>query len=372
MAGLSPAEIAYPIRTILAEYKNISVLMSEVLGIDLNTKTIHTTNVTHSYDFLITACGAQHSYFGRYDWEEFAPGLKSIEQATEIRRRVLQAFERAEAEPVPDLQKTLLTFVVIGGGPTGVELAGALGEISRFCINHEFKHIDPTHTRIILLEGGPRILPSYDPELSQKAMRALEQLGVQVWTKSRATEVNATGVQVGNEFINATTILWAAGIEASSLGESLGTPLDHAGRVEVNEFCQVVGYPEVFVIGDQAHFTAKDGTSLPGLAPVAAQQGDYVAKVILQKTKASFHYQDKGQMATIGRRKAVVQAFGLKIGGTLAWYTWLLVHIYYLIGFKNRIFVLYQWAWSYFTYKRGARLIIAKNWKLDGDDKNAH
>jgi len=366
MAGLSPAEIAYPIRRIFSGRKNVSVLMQTVKKISLQENTLETDYEKHSYDILILACGAAHSYFGHDDWEPFAPGLKTLEQATEIRRRVLTAFERAEQEKDLEKQKQFLTFAVIGGGPTGVELAGSLGEISRFCLNQEFRRIDPSRTRIILIEGGPRILNAYDEALSVKAQRFLEELGVQVWVNSRATKVDETGVKFGEEFVKASTIIWAAGVKPSELNQQLQSDLDSIGRVKVNEFCALKNFPNVYVIGDQAAFEITEKKILPGLAPVAIQQGIYVAKRIMKKLPSNkyFEYLDKGQMATIGRGRAIVEAFGLKIAGSLAWFMWLFIHILFLIGFKNRLFVIYEWAWSYFTFQRGARLIVGKEWKI--------
>lgn len=366
MAGLNPGEIAVPIRTTLSEYQNIRVLLADAQRIDLKNKQVVTDYAPIPYDYLVVACGAQHSYFGHDEWEPFAPGLKTLEQATEVRRRVLTAFELAERETNPEKVRRLLTFIVVGGGPTGVELAGALGEISRFTLSKDFRHIDPALSRVILIEAGARILPSFDPELSQKAMRDLENLGVTIWTNAKVTDINSNGVELGTESVEAATVLWAAGVKPSKLNEGMGVPLDRLGRVIVGSDCTIPGHPEVFVLGDQACFI-EDGKPLPGLAPVAMQQGRFAASAILADIKGeprqTFRYVDKGQMATIGRRRAVAQTKKLKFGGVLAWYAWLLVHIYYLVGFKNRVLVLIQWAWSYFTYKRGAQLITSKEWR---------
>lgn len=369
MAGLSPAEIAYPIRTIFSKQRNIRVLLESATGVDLANKKLRTANLGDlPYDYLVLACGARHSYFGHGEWEEYAPGLKSLEEATEIRRRVLTAFELAEKEPDPAAQRRLLTFVVIGGGPTGVELAGALGEISRFTLSRDFRRIDPERARVILIEAGPRILPTFEESLSDRATRDLESIGVNVWTNTLVTQVGPGTVVLGNETLQAATVLWAAGVASSELNATLGVPLDRQGRILVAQDCSVPGHPEVFVVGDQAHFEEEPGKPpLPGLAPVAMQQGRLVARNILADLKGKprnpFRYLDKGQMATIGRRRAIAQFHGLKIAGFIAWLAWLLVHVYYLIGFKNRVFVLAQWTWSYMAFRRGARLIVSKDWR---------
>jgi len=366
-AGLSPGEIAMPIRTVIARYDNGEVFLGNVDAVNLAERTITTDFGSLSYDYLVMACGANHSYFGHDEWEEFAPGLKTLEQATEIRRRILTALELAEREKDQEVKHTLLTFVVVGGGPTGVELAGTLGEITRYALSRDFDHIDPGRTRIILIEAGPRILPTFSEELSRKAARNLEELGVTVWTDSRVTEVNATGVTVGTETLKTATVLWAAGVRPSALNRLLGVPLDKQGRVVVEADLSLKDHPEVFVIGDQASCVDERGMALPGLAPVAIQQGIAVAKNILadlqNRPRRPFHYFDKGQMATIGRRRAVVQTKRLRFSGFLAWLAWLLVHIYYLIGFRNRVIVLIQWAWAYLTFKRGAQLILQKEWR---------
>lgn len=364
-AGLSPAEIAYPLRGILSGYPNINILLGDVQEINKEEKWVKTESNTVEYDYLILACGSTYTYFNSPQWEPFAPSLKTIAQATEIRRRVFLAFEEAEREVNPEKQKPHLTFVVVGGGPTGVELAGALGEITRYSIKKDFQHIRPQLTRIILIEAGKRILPSMTDALSIEAMRQLEQLGVQIWTNSKVTEINATGIRIGNEFIESSTVLWAAGVAANPLNKTLDTPLDRQGRVIVETDLSLPHWPNIFVLGDQAHFPTGNGQSLPGLAPVAMQQGRFVAKNIARESRNKkrlpvFHYVDKGQMATIGRSRAVGLFKGLEFQGFVAWMGWLLVHIYYLIGFKNRLFVLFQWAWTYLTYRRGARLIIDK------------
>ncbi len=365
-AGLSPAEIAAPIRNIVSRYKNIHVRMGKVEDVSLKEKSISVEGKNYPYDYLVLACGSQHSYFGHDEWEDFAPGLKTLEQATEIRRRVLLAFELAEKETNPELQKKLLTFVVIGAGPTGVEIAGAISEISRFTLERDFRHIDPSRTRIILIEAGKRILAGFAEDLSKKAERDLEKMGVQIWTNTRVTKVEDGTVSLGEERIAAQTVIWAAGVKPAALNAKLDVKKDSAGRIEVQQDLSIPGHPQVFVVGDQAHFE-QDGKALPGLAPVAMQQGrkaaDNILRLIKGKPTEAFHYFDKGQMATIGRSRAILQLGSLHMSGLFAWLAWLFVHIYYLIGFKNRIFVLYQWAWAYLTYRRGARLIVDKDWK---------
>ncbi len=367
MAGLSPAEIAAPIRSLLSGSSNTTVLQASVEGIDVPTKRVRTDRGEFGYDTLVLAAGAQHAYFGHNEWEEHAPGLKTLEQATEIRRRVLGAFERAETEANADERKALLTFVVVGAGPTGVELAGAIGEMSRFTLAKDYRNIDPTHTRVILIEAGPRILPSFAPALSARAMRDLEKLGVQVWTESRVTNIDGSGVTVGAERIATRTALWAAGVQASELSRTLPAEPDRMGRVPVDDHLRLVNHPEVFVIGDQACAKGPDGRPLPGVATVALQQGRYVADLIRalrsQREVRPFRYWDKGQLATIGRRRALLQSGSLKLAGFVAWIAWLLVHIYYLSGFRNRVLVLIQWAWSYATFSRGARLVVEKTWR---------
>ena len=368
MAGLSPAEIAAPIRSLLAGHENLRVRNERVEAVDLEGRRVLTPSGDHEYDVLVLACGARHSYFGNPEWEADAPGLKTLAQATEIRRRVLCAFEDAEKETDPARRRALLTFVVVGGGPTGVELAGAIGEMSRFTLARDFRNIDPTLSRVILVEAGPRILPSFSPALASRAARDLESLGVQVWTQSLVTRVDAEGVEVGRERIESATTLWAAGVQASSLNAGLGAALDPQGRVRVRPDLSLPDYPEVFVAGDQAHVEGADGKPLPGVAPVAMQQGDYLAKRIRAlaagRTESTpFRYRDKGQLATIGRRRAVLEMGPLRLGGFLAWVAWLLVHIYYLVGFKNRLFVVLQWSWAYLTFRRGARLIVDRDWR---------
>ncbi|MCA9129217.1 MAG: NAD(P)/FAD-dependent oxidoreductase [Planctomycetales bacterium] len=368
MAGLSPADIAAPIRSILSKQKNVSVACGDLQRVLPEQNQVLTSFGTLQYDYLLLACGAMHSYFGHNDWEEFAPGLKTIEQATEIRRRVLEAFEKAEITTDADERRKLLTFIVVGAGPTGVELAGAIGEMSRFTLSRDFRNIDSTIARIILIEAGPRILPMFAEQLSSRAMRDLEQLGVQTWTSSRVTKIDDSGVEVSGDRIHASTVLWAAGVQASPLGQQMGFECDRQGRVLVAEDLSVPGHKNIFVAGDQCCFKSGDQPALPGVAPVAVQQGRHFASVIRadldQKTRPSFHYFDKGQMATIGRSRAIAQVGKYRMSGFLAWVAWLVVHIYFLTGFRNRLFVILSWAWSFLTFRRGARLILTRRWRL--------
>ena len=374
MSALGAGDIAEPLRNMLAKYKNITVFKGNVENVDAERKILQTDFGEISYDYLILTCGVKHHYFGHEEWEQHAPGLKIIAQATEIRRRVMEAYEAAERASDPVERKKLLTFVIVGGGPTGVELAGSIGEMSRFTLSKFYKHIDPKLTRIFIVEAAPRILGTFSPELASKATRALEQLGVQVWTNSMVTNVDANGVQIGNERIEAATVLWAAGVRAIGLGRKMGVETDQSGRIIVEEDLSIPGYPEIFVGGDQAHFAHHTDQPLPGMAPVALQQGHAIGKNILGEVRGRnrkpFRYRDKGQMATIGRNKAIVEIGSFKFFGSFAWLTWLLVHIYYLTTFKHRVFVLLQWGWSYFTFGHGARLIVNKEWQFYPDKKN--
>ena len=368
MAGLSPADIAAPIRSLLAKYKNITVYKGIAEKVFANENKVVCDIGTFDYDYLILACGARHTYFGNNTWEEFAPGLKTLNQATEIRRRVLDAFETAEASQDAEERKKALTFVIVGGGPTGVELAGAIGEMSRFTLAKDFKNIDARLTRIILIEFAPRILMAFDEDQSAIATRGLEKLGVQVWTNSKVTNIDATGVSVGEEHIKANTVLWAAGVSASKLGNTLNVEQDRQGRVIVEDDLSLKTFTNVYVAGDQAHTKDKEGKPLPGLAPVAMQQGKYIANNILAKingrTLPPFKYIDKGKMATIGRSKAIAHSGKIKLHGFIAWLAWLFIHILYLTGFKNRLLVVLQWGWSYVTFRRGSRLIVGKKWRF--------
>ena len=375
MSALGAGDVAEPLRNMLSRYKNITVFKGVVENVDTERKILQTDFGEISYDYLILACGVKHHYFGNEQWEEHAPGLKIIAQATEIRRRVMEAYEAAERTADSVERKKHLTFVIVGGGPTGVELAGSIGEMSRFTLSKYYKHIDPKLTRIFIVEAESRILGSFSPELASKATRALEQLGVQVWTSSMVTNVDANGVQIGNERIEAATVLWAAGVRAIGLGRKMGVDIDSSGRIIVEEDLSVPGHPEIFVAGDQAHFAHHIDEPLPGMAPVASQQGRAIGKNILAEIKGKhrkpFRYRDKGQMATIGRNKAIVEIGSLKFFGSFAWLTWLLVHIYYLTTFKHRVFVLLQWGWSYFTFGHGARLIVNKEWRFYPNKKRS-
>jgi len=370
-AGLSPGEIAAPIRSIFRGHDNVEVLMSEVTGFDLDRRIVHTSETEITYDYLIVAAGATHSYFGHDDWEASAPGLKTIEDALEIRRRVLLAFELAERQSAAGETTSALNFVVVGGGPTGVELAGTLAEISRYALAHDFRSIDPARTHILLLEGGPRVLPTYAEDLSRSAEEQLNRLGVEVRTSTLVTLVEPGAVHVGDTRIPATVVLWAAGVAASPLGTKLGAPVDRAGRVLVQADLSLPGHPEVFVIGDLASAKDEEGKMPPGVAPAAIQEGKFVAKVIREELEAGpksnskrppFHYWDKGSLATIGRAAAVAQFGRIHISGFVAWLSWLFIHIFFLIGFRNRLLVFIQWAWSYVTYERGARLITGSTY----------
>jgi NADH dehydrogenase len=362
MAGLSPADIAAPIRSMLSGYARTRVLLGTVSRIDPAQKTVSADIGNFPFDYLILASGSMHSYFGHDDWSRFAPGLKTIEDATEIRRRVLTAFEEAERVSNIEERKKFLTFVVVGGGPTGVELAGAIGEMSRFTLARDFRSINARSARVLLVEAGPRILPTFSEAQAQRATRDLEKLGVQVWTNRMVTSIDANGVRIGSEVVNSATVLWAAGVQASPLGKVAGFETDPQGRVLVEPDLSVKGFPNIFVAGDLARFTHQNNKPLPGTAPVAMQQGRYIAKTILgdlrREGRKPFHFFDKGQMATIGRSRAIVEIGSMKLSGWFAWITWLVVHIYYLTGFKNRLLVVLQWAWSYITFGRGARLIV--------------
>jgi NADH:ubiquinone reductase (H+-translocating) len=369
LAGLNPADIAAPIRGLLSRYQNIRVLLAEVIKIDLQGRLVQLKNDgTLPFDYLIVASGSNHAYFGHEHWEQWAPGLKTLEQATEIRRRILTAFEKAEMSDDEDERRRLLTFVVVGGGPTGVELAGAIAEMSRFTLARDFRHIDPRHSRVILIEGSPRVLAGFAPDLSANAAKVLGKLGVIIRTTSIVTNVEEHGVDVGGEHIPAGTVIWAAGVKASPLAGTMGVPLDPQGRVMVEPDLTVKGQENIFVVGDVADFRGREGKPLPGLAPVALQQGKRAARNILRqingKDRKPYRYIDKGMLATIGKNKAVGQIRKFHFTGFTAWITWLFVHIYYLTGFANRLLVVFHWGWSYVTFKRGARLIMGKDWRM--------
>jgi NADH:ubiquinone reductase (H+-translocating) len=375
-AGLSPGEIAAPIRSILHRHKNVEVLMAEVTGFDLERCVVRTPDQEIPYDSLIVAAGASHAYFGHDEWESLAPGLKTIEDALEIRRRVLLAFELAERQALAGEPSHPLNFVVVGAGPTGVELAGTLAEICRHALAHDFRAIDPRRAHIHLIEGGPHVLPAYPEDLSRSALEQLQHLGVDVSTSTMVTKIEPGIIYMGETKMEAAVILWAAGVAASPLGRKLGVPIDRAGRVLVNPDLSVPNHPEVFVIGDLAALSDASGKILPGVAPVAIQEGRFVAKRIATElesgapsfprsvregggfdSRPAFHYRDKGSLATIGRSAAIAQFGRIHISGFIAWLAWLFVHILFLIGFRNRLLVFIQWAWSYVTYERGARLI---------------
>jgi NADH dehydrogenase len=362
MAGLSPADIAQPIRAILSRQPNVTVLMADVSRIDAAARYVELTDGARlAWDFLVVACGAQTSYFGHEGWTRTAPGLKSIEDALEIRRRVLLSFELAEREEDPARREALLGFVVIGGGPTGVELAGALAELSKFVLERDFRRIDPSEARTVLLEGGDRILASFPEDLSASAVAQLHELGVEVRTGARVTAIEPDRVCIGDASIPCSVVLWAAGTRANPLTASLGARLDPQGRVWVEPDLSVPGHPRIFVVGDAARVDGQDGRPLPGVSPVAMQQARTAARSIRRalegKDTIAFRYLDKGSMATIGRSRAIAQVQRMHMSGFVAWMAWLVVHIWYLIGFRNRFVVLFTWAWSYFTYRRGARLI---------------
>ncbi len=374
-AGLNVADIAVPIRSQFSQNQNVEVHWAEMSRVDLNRQSVFAEEqgLEIPYDYLVLACGAQHSYFGKPEWEEFAPGLKTLEQATEIRRRILTSFESAENEPQPEVQRAWLNFVVVGGGPTGVELAGAIADISRTVLVNDFRRIDPSSARVILIEAGDRVLSSFAPDLSAKARQDLTDLGVEVLTSARVQHIDAQGVKVlhqdgRSEEILSRGVLWAAGVQAQALNLQPLPEVDRAGRIFVNTELRLPAFKNVFVIGDLAAIRMPSGEFVPGLAPAAIQEGKYVAQVILNDLKnkpvQAFHYFDKGQMATIGKNRAVVEAKSLKVTGYLAWLMWLFIHVFYLIGFKNRIAVMVQWAWSYLFSKRGARLILQKQWRL--------
>lgn len=374
--GLSPANIAAPLRSILRKQKNCRTLLAEVTSFDTVNKQVHTKDgESVPYDSLIVATGATHHYFGHDDWEQYAPGLKSIEDATEIRRRVLTAFEEAEREHDPKVRERLLTFIVIGGGPTGVEMAGAIAELARITMWRDFRAIDPTKAKVILIEGQSRVLPTFVEKLSKSALKQLNDLGVEVHLDCRVKEIHPDHVifqpdQEGGapQRLDTRTVVWAAGVKASPLGKKLaealgaGVEVDRAGRVSIGPDCSVPGHPDVFVLGDLASQKGEDGKPLPGVSPVAMQQGWYVADLIQRRVRGKeppkpFRYRDKGTMATIGRNRAVAQSGWLKLSGWLAWMAWLFIHIFYLARFENRVLVFFQWFFNWATRNRAARLI---------------
>ncbi len=362
MAVLSPGDIASPIRWILRHQRNAEVLLGEVDRVDADRKVVHLTDGADvGYDYLIVAAGATHAYFGHDDWRRYAPGLKTLEDALDMRRRVLLAFERAERETDSARREALLTFVIVGGGPTGVELAGALAEIARQSLTKDFRHFDPTSSKIILLEGGPAVLPPFPDPLREAARRDLERLGVDVRTGALVTRIGPGFVEAGGGRIAAETVLWAAGVAASPLGATLGAPMDRVGRVCVQADLTIPGHPDVFVIGDLASLAGSDGRPLPGVAQVAMQMGAHASHNILRATEGqplrAFKYRNLGDMATIGRASAVANLPVMQLKGWIGWLAWLFIHLVKLIGFRNRIVVMGQWAWSYFSYQRAVRLI---------------
>jgi NADH dehydrogenase len=364
-AALNPSDIAYPIRSVLRRQRNVRTLLAKAERIDVERKAVVLADGELSYDYLIVATGATHSYFGRDDWAQWAPGLKSIEDALEIRNRVLSAYEAAEAESDPARVRELLTFVVVGGGPTGVELAGALIEIGRQTVARDFRSFDPRSLRVVLIEGSPRLLPPFDPKLSAEAERELRSLGVEVITGVHVTRIDSEGVGYGDEEIRARTVLWAAGVAASPIGATLGAATDRAGRVQVLPDLTIPGHPEVLVAGDLVSLQF-EGRPVPGVAPAAVQAGRHAAKnvrrALLGQPLQEFRYHDKGSLATVGRAAAVAQFGRFRIAGFVAWWLWWVVHIFYLIGYRNRLAVMIGWAWQYFAFSRGARLITGRAW----------
>jgi NADH:quinone reductase (non-electrogenic) len=370
-AALSPGDITAPIRHVLRHQRNTEVIMGDVERVDAANRTLHLADgAVVPYDALVLATGATHSYFGHAEWAPLAPGLKTLEDALEIRRRVLTAYELAERETDPGTRRALMTFVVVGGGATGVELAGALAEIARYTLARDFRHIAPESARVVLVEASPRVLPTYSERLSEAARRQLERIGVEVRTGATVTGIDDHGVDVGRERISSRTVLWGAGVAASPLARSLGAPLDRSGRVEVRPDLSVPGRPEVFVAGDLAR-VVQDGELVPGIAPAAIQAGKRAARNALRRLQGRrtrpFRYFDRGMLATIGRAAAVGRVFHVELSGLPAWLSWLGVHIAYLIGFRNRVAVLLEWAWSYATFTREARLITetAEQWRFE-------
>lgn len=366
-AVLSPGDIAAPIRGILRKQENAHVVLGEAKSIDVAGRQVHLEDTTLNYDYLIVATGATHSYFNHPEWERLAPGLKTVEDALDIRRRILIAYEAAERERDPARQREWLTFVIVGAGPTGVELAGALAEISRKTLQRDFRSIDPARSRIVLAEGLPRVLQAYPSELSHKAREQLVRIGVEVRTEAQVTDIDGRGVSLGDERIAARTVLWAAGVDASPLGRSLGARLDRAGRVEIEPTLNIHGHPEVFVIGDLAKLL-ENGKPVPGVAPAAIQEGEHAAGNIVRLVEGRpplpFRYHDRGSLATIGRASGVADFGRIRLAGFAAWVAWLTIHLFFLIGFRNRLLVLFEWAWSYFTFQRGARLITGPESRL--------
>lgn len=363
-AALSPADIAVPIRSLFSDYSNIRIILDEVISIDKKKHIVHTKSDSFNFDYLIIAVGSRHSYFGKNNWERLAPGLKTLNDALLIREKIIEALELAEKEENSELRKKNLTFVIVGGGPTGVELAGAIAEIAKETMIKDYKNFKPEDTKVILIEAANRVLLSFDEKLSEKAKEDLGKMGVDVRLNTKVEDISEEGVYTTSGFILTKTVIWAAGNEASSLLKSLEVELDRAGRVIVRNDCSIPEHPEIFVIGDAAHFEDEQGKSLPGVAQVAIQQGKFVAEIIkkniLPENRPSFQYKDKGTMATIGKAKAVADIKGMKLTGVFAWLTWSLVHIFFLIGFRNRLRVMIEWIWYYITKRHGTRLIVGK------------
>jgi NADH dehydrogenase len=367
-AGLNPSDIAVPIRVQFRRAPNVEIHLGHVDSIDLAKRVVSGEGHEIGFNYLILACGARHSYFGHPEWEEFAPGLKTLEQATEMRRRMLSAFERAENERDANTQRAYLTFVIVGGGPTGVELAGAIAEVSRTAMQGDFRRIDPAKAHIVLLEAAPRVLTSFSDDLSERARRDLAELGVEVRTNAKVDAIDADGVTIGAERLAARTVFWAAGVQAERIVMTPPLETDRASRIKVNDDCSVPGFPNVFVVGDMASLQMAPGQFVPGVAPAAIQAGNHAARMILRdragEPRLPFVYEDKGTLATIGKSRAVGQIGRVKLTGRIAWFAWLLIHVYQLIGFRNRLAVLFNWAWNYLFSKRGARLITEREWKL--------
>lgn len=367
-AGLNPADIAVPIRVQFRHAENVEIHLGHVEGVNLERQTVFGEGHEIPFNYLILACGARHSYFGHPEWEEFAPGLKTLEQATEMRRRMLIAFERAENELDRDAQHAYLTFVIVGGGPTGVELAGAIADISRTAMRGDFRRIDPTKSHIVLVEAAPRVLTTFSEEVSDRARRDLIELGVDVRTDAKVESIDGEGVTIGGKKLHARTVFWAAGVQAERLQIVPAIETDRAARIKVNTDCSVPGHANVFVTGDMAAFEVAPGKLLPGVAPAAIQAGEHAAQMILRdlvgEPRLPFRYKDKGQLATIGKSRAVAQIGRLTFTGRIAWFTWLLVHVFSLIGFRNRVAVLFGWAWAYMFSRREARLITEREWRL--------
>ena len=363
-AGLSPADIAQPIRAIVREQKNITVVLDEVKEIKPASREVVTGDLTFHYDYLIVAAGARHHYFGHDEWEQFAPGLKSLEDAVELRRRILLAFEVAEKSPADAERQQAMTFVVVGAGPTGVEMAGAISELARHTLRHDFRHIDPAHTRVLLVEAGPRVLPTFSEKISESALRQLQQHKVEVLLNSAVTRLAEGEVDINQQVIRTRTVVWAAGNKATPLAAMLGGEVDRQGRIKVNPDLTIPGHPEIQAIGDMIAAIYDGDKPVPGVSPAAMQAGTHAAKNVLRALKGEkatpWKYFDKGSMATIGRNAAVAQIGPFQFGGLLAWLAWVFVHLLFLIGFRNRSAVLLQWIWAYLTYGKGARLISGK------------